>query len=151
MIKGSEFIDISLIKIQNELAFHIANLLSVDELEEIMRQCTIDKDYKRKVNSSQTILFNIEFEDKSIIIFDILDINKFPTNRYIHIKFKFGNSIQYNIKCKNYKKAVIYFKEIIARAINFLKYRNKEDRAIIKTNIINNFSKDVVKGSDTFE
>lgn len=136
-----QYVDMSLLKNQNQLSHHLAKIFSLEELEDInidnIRLYSSIRDISEVVNS----IYKKEF--KSGFTFELQDIfilNRYPVIRYVSIKISKMDYYNIEIKCKNSKKLISYISIAIARAIDYLKYKDKDDDKIIKEHIIDNFA-----------
>lgn len=139
----SEFVDISLVKSQNQIAVQAATYLSIKELESIDLSKVLYSN-KRDISDNCNRLYYIEFDSGiSLQLLDIITIDKYPVTRFTCIRICNGNFCQVDVKCKHSKKNISYFKLIISKALNFAQYKSSNDAIIVKKNIINNFSKQI--------
>lgn len=145
MNKSSSYLDISLMKNQNMIAAKLAFSFSIDELEKIDISAISFVGSRRDISKQTNVVYSTQFHrDGEVHTFEILDIfllNEYPISRYINIRFTRGGYFQMDYKCRYTKKVTIYLKYILAKAINFAKYRSEHDFFIIKGNIYNNFAK----------
>lgn len=133
------YLDISLLKNQNMVAVRFAELFSPEELETF--DFYNEELNKRDISKPIHTIFSKTFEDRSIEITDTILLQLYPVERLFSIKFSKGNYFQMEIKFNHTRKFMDYMEIIIAKAINFAKYKNKHDDFIVKKNIINNFAK----------
>jgi hypothetical protein len=144
MLGSSEYIDLSLVKNQNELAIMIANFFDKDEIR------VIDLSKLEKVNldldEMQYIYYNKKFEGgKSIKIIDTLILDRFPAARYVTIRLEIGEMVQLDYKCKYNKKIIEQLNILFARIYNYKYWKRDDDDHIIKSHIMNRYSDEMRK------
>lgn len=143
-MNNKKYLDISLLKNQNIIALKFSELFSVEELETFdFNNSEISS--KRDVSQPVKVVFTKEFDDRSVQVIDTMLLDIFPSVRYIDIRFAQGDYFQLDFRCKYSKKIINHLMIIIARAINFSMHKSKQDKFIVKGNIINNFSKQLAK------
>ena len=134
-----DYLDLSLIKNQNDLAVKIANFFDKDELN-LIDLSKLEKT-NRDVNEIQFIYYNKSFENgKSIKIIDTLILDSYPAARYVTIRLSFGDIEQLDYKCKYSKNIIIYLNQLFARVYNYKFWKRKDDDHIIKPHIMKEYS-----------
>lgn len=141
MNKSDELLDLSLIKTQNKIALLLKEFLSIEELEDVI-ESKILMDYKRDVNEIKYIVYSNVFEKSNtkVELLDIMILDSVPAKRFMDYRVSKGNQYQIDIKYHYSKKQFFYWYNIIAKAINYIKYKSPTDININNKNIINNFS-----------
>ena len=141
-MSSSEYIDLSLIKNQNELAVKIANFFDKDELEYIDLSKLEKKN--RDLDEIQYIYYIKEFENKkSIKIIDTLILERYPAARYVTIRLAIGEMEQLDYKCRYSKNIINQLNTLFGRAYNYKFWKRKDDNHIIKSHIITEFSNEM--------
>lgn len=134
-----DYLDLSLIKNQNELAVKIANFFDKDELN-LIDLSKLEKT-NRDVNEIQFIYYNKSFENgKSIKIIDTLILDSYPAARYVTIRLSFGDIEQLDYKCKYSKNIIVLLNQLFARVYNYKFWKRKDDDHIIKPHIMKEYS-----------
>ena len=134
-----DYLDLSLVKNQNELAVKIANFFDKDELD-LIDLSNIEK-ANRDLGEIQFIYYTKEFENsKSLKIIDTLILDSYPAARYVTIRLSFGDIEQLDYKCKYSKNIIIYLNQLFARIYNYKFWKRKDDDHIIKPHIMNEYS-----------
>lgn len=135
------YLDISLLKNQNMIAVKLAENYSVEELEQINFSSIVLFESKRDISKPINIIYESEFaENRKIQLLDIFLLDAYPIIRFINLRILQSDYFQMDFKCKFNKKILNYLDIIVAKAVNFLKYKSKYDAKLIKNNIINNFA-----------
>jgi hypothetical protein len=135
-----EFLDLSLIKNQNTLAIKIANFFDKEELDLI--DLTKVNNENRDIDSIQYIYYNKEFKNKkSIKIIDTMILDIFPACRYITIRLSNGDIEQFDYKCKYSKNIIKILNSLFAKVYNYKYWSGEFDKNIIRSHIVNNYSK----------
>lgn len=142
----TEYYDLSVLKNQNEIATHLSNLFTIDELE------CIDKglyNYKslsnRDISEPIVSLYDISFKSptdiqKKLIILDVINIDVYPVKHYIDARITKGNSFQIDFKCRRDNNILTYIASILSKAINFSKHKSITDTSFTYKSIIDNFA-----------
>jgi len=147
-----EYLDLSLIKNQNELAVKIANFFDKDELD-LIDLSKLEKT-NRDLEEIQFIYYTKEFENGKILkIIDTLILDSYPAARYVTIRLCLGDIEQLDYKCKYSKNIIIYLNQLFARIYNYKFWKRKDDDHIIKPHIMKEYSDKMKKeiGSEVLE
>jgi hypothetical protein len=147
-----EYLDLSLIKNQNELAVKIANFFDKDELD-LIDLSKLEKT-NRDLDEIQFIYYAKEFENGKILkIIDTLILDSYPAARYVTIRLCLGDIEQLDYKCKYSKNIIIYLNQLFARIYNYKFWKRKDDDHIIKPHIMKEYSDKMKKeiGSEVLE
>lgn len=141
-----EYIELSLIKNQNNVAICLSEFFSIKELEKI-NLSNISYNPRENKDNIVNILYNKKFNETNhqIQILEILSNDQFPSKRYLDIRLLSGKRFQIDIKCKISRKIISYLNIIVAAALNYSNYKSEYDKVFIRKNIINNFSKEFSK------
>jgi hypothetical protein len=140
MLMGNlDYLDLSLIKNQNELAVKIANFFTKDELNYIDLS-KLEKE-NRNLDQIQYIYYSKDFDNrKSIKIIDTLILDSYPAARYVTIRLSIGEMEQLDYKCKYNKNIISLLNQLFARAYNYKFWKRSDDDHIIKPHITKEYS-----------
>lgn len=141
------YLDMSLLKNQNCIAVKLSHFFTVEELEQIDFTGVDIAKSKRNLSKTTTIAYEKEFKEShtSIALIDTLLIDVYPVSRYLDLRIIKDNNFQMDFRCQYSKKINSYLNIIISKAINFSKYRNKQDIVFIKGHILDNFAAAITK------
>lgn len=141
------YLDMSLLKNQNCIAVKLSHFFTVEELEQIDFTGVDIAKSKRNLSKAITIAHEKEFKEShtSIALIDTLLIDVYPASRYLDLRIIKDNNFQMDFRCQYSKKITSYLNIIISKAINFSKYRNKQDVVFIKGHILDNFAAAITK------
>lgn len=137
-MNDDNYINLSYIKDQNELAVNLSNLFSINELIYIKLDEVNIK--PRDINKIQEIYYEKEFsESKKVFkIIDTMILDNYPAKRYIILRITISNKIQVDFKCKYSKNIIKYIAQTLAKCYNYLLWKNDNDIKIIKSHIMGN-------------
>ena len=135
------FMNLGLVKYQNRIAIIAGSHLTEEELEKIDLSKVVYS-VKRNISIPAEKIYSIAFDSGiKIEILDIVHSNQYIMDRFTCIRtFNTEGSIQLDIKCKHNKNNIQYLEMVLAKAINFIKYRNQNEYRINHSNLINNFT-----------
>jgi hypothetical protein len=134
-----DYLDLSLVKNQNELAVKIANFFTKDELNYIDLS-KLEKE-NRNLDQIQYIYYSKDFDNrKSIKIIDTLILDSYPAARYVTIRLSIGEMEQLDYKCKYNKNIISLLNQLFARAYNYKFWKRSDDDHIIKPHIMKEYS-----------
>lgn len=137
-----DYLDLSLIKNQNELAVKIANFFDKDELN-LIDLSKLEKT-NRDVNEIQFIYYNKSFENgKSIKIIDTLILDSYPAARYVTVRLEIGEMVQLDYKCKYCKNIINQLNVLFGKVYNYKYWKSEKDDHIVRSHIIYNYSKNM--------
>jgi len=141
----NNYINLSYIKDQNELAVNLSNLFSIDELINIKLEEINLK--PRDINKIEEIYYEKEFtESKKVFkIIDIMILDNYPAKRYIVLRISIKNKVQIDFKCRYSKNIIKYIAQTLAKCYNYLLWKNDNDTKIIKSHIMTNISNTISK------
>jgi len=144
MISNKDYLDLSLIKNQNELAIKIANFFEKDELN-CIDLSKLEKS-NRDIDEIQYIYYTKEFDNgKTMKIIDTLILDTFPAARYVTIRLTIGEKEQLDYKCKYSKNIIQQLNLLFAKVYNYKFWKQDKDDHIIKPHIIDEYSKTMKK------
>lgn len=142
---NSDFIDLSLLKNQNDLAVKIANFFDKDEIS-CINLSNLEKAENRDIEEIQYLYYNKKFEGgKELKIIDTLIIDTFPAARYITIRLSYKEQEQIDYKCRYCKNILIQLNIVFAKAYNYLYWKSDDDNKILKPHILSNYSNKLAK------
>lgn len=136
----NEYLDLSLQKNQNELAVKISNFFDKDEA------LTIDLSNLEKANRSvdeiQYLYYTKKFPSgKEVKIIDTLLLDRFPAIRYVTIRLSYKEQEQLDYNIKFNKNILKQLNIVFAKMCNYMYWASNGDNAIIRSHILENFSK----------
>lgn len=135
------YLDISLMKNQNFIALKLADMFSLEELEILEFENINIAPSKRDISEPINTVYEVYFEGNRVVqVLDIFLLNVYPIVRFVNLRLIDNGAFQMDFKCKHSKKVCGYLAIILAKAINYSKYKSKTDIQYIKNNIITNFS-----------
>lgn len=133
-------INLSLKSSQNNIAVTAGNMFSLDKIEKIDLGKLICPSDPRARSTCGGMKYKIEFDDGSSFETDCtIDLMVVPSEHYFSIYFrKTHYDIQF--KCNPNVNNSIYLSVILAKAANYIQYKNIEDRTYNFSHIVMNFS-----------
>ena len=129
------------------VANFFTNILSIKDIEELLNESgKIDLFSKREITKTKVVIFDSNFgkaKDR-IIINDVLNLDKFPVQRYLELIIN-RKSNEYKIKIKYDKNLYSNLIEIMCRSYNIIRYKsnNKDIYSVSNNIILSNYARSV--------
>lgn len=136
-------IDLAIPANQNKLVITLAEYFSAKELEEINHsvrniKCIASDTAHEACHGMETI---VDFDDASFCIQCKLDDNVMPPIHHISINMKKEDKYETIINCNPDIRNPIYLCRVVARAINFINYKDINDGKYNRRSVLENVSK----------
>ena len=139
-------IDLSLVANQNKIAVSIAAFFEPEETEQISvdeLSCILSQD---AVAPCGCMEYSKEFDNgKAFQVHCIIDTSCFPNEHYTNIRLKKDATSQSDFKCNPNANNATYIDLILKKAINYDKFKSKDDLLYNQHHIVKNFTNTMIK------